>query len=222
MEAWDLADDQRFVVQRCVGEPCDAAEHTFSFIGRGVEVMKRSFQLETAGRYLFYAQRLASGAVGPLRVLDVKNQAGGFEAWFEGDLAVRVSFRAATRPLPGEAPTEVKEDAVEILHVSPEILTRGVPTEVTVDIRVHLDSHFSGTAMVGFNTSVSDVRTISEAASRPVSAGSQDLTLVVDVVPVDWGDRGNFEVGVYLLPPTEHPSALRPVATARQALEVVP
>ena len=133
---------------------------------------------------------------------------------------VKGHVRRTRERAPEADPGPSEADSVEILAVSPQPLTRGVPVEVTVDVRVSLESEFEGRVGLAFNRQ--EPTQFAWTDSRTVSAGTQNLTFILELVPVDWGDRGEFAVSVYLIPATDSRGKVTPLAYDRERLEVVP
>jgi hypothetical protein len=55
-----------------------------------------------------------------------------------------------------------------------------------------------------------------------VTPGTQRLTFVTQVAAVGWAGRDKFEIAAFLLPPTEARESVVPLASTREAIEVVP
>jgi len=220
LEILDLPRNQRFLANRC-GHLCNTSEVVFTVTGQGLADMKRSFGIEKTARYYFYLQQVdESGAIGPVPIAGLRTARDGFEVAFEGGATVRGHVQATRIAVPGVSPSEEEGDAIEILAVSPQPLTRGVPVEVTIDVRVSLESSFEARLGVGFNGQ--DPVRFTERDSRIVESGTQQITVITQVIPVDWGERGDFAVSVYLLPDAKGSGPLEPLASERQSLEVVP
>ena len=220
LEVHNLPENQRFLANRC-GPDCNTAETVFAVAGRDLDLMDRTFGIETTGRYYFYLQqRDESGAVGPVEILDVRNQDDGFIAEFAGGCSIKGSVRETSAPPPASPSDAPDGDDVEILAISPQTVTRGVPVELRVDVRVSLESAFEGQVGLGFNGQ--SPQRFAEASTRHVAAGTQQLTFITEVIPVDWGDRGRFSVSVYLLPREAGSGPTTPLAHKVQELEVVP
>jgi hypothetical protein len=98
-----------------------------------------------------------------------------------------------------------------------EGVTRGVETEFTVEVDVDLQSADEATARIGFNvTSPQQFRIFD---SRDLQRGRNRLTFTVKVVPVDWGDRGDFAVMVNIGPRTDT-KQFQPTASVTKAISL--
>ena len=111
-----------------------------------------------------------------------------------------------------------QSDDVRIVGLAPaEGVTRGVETEFTVEVDVDLQSADEATARIGFNvTSPQQFRIFD---SRDLQRGRNRLTFTVKVVPVDWGDRGDFAVMVNIGPRTDT-KQFQPTASVTKAISV--
>lgn len=220
LEVADLPRDQRFVASRC-GESCDTSVQVFALAGQGLPLMNRSFGVEETARYYFFVQRRdESGATGPMPITSFRPLEEGFEAMFEGGATVRGYLRQGTGTTPAAEPERSEGDSIEILAVTPPSLTRGVPTEIMIDVRVSLDSVSEADVGLGFNQE--EPGRFDWVDSRVVAPGTQQLTFITEVIPVDWGDRGQFSASVFLLPVREGSGRIRTLANDKLALEVVP
>jgi hypothetical protein len=95
-----------------------------------------------------------------------------------------------------------QSDDVRIVGLAPaEGVTRGVETAFTVEVDVDLQSADEATARIGFN--VASPQQFRMFDSRDLQRGRNRLTFTVKVVPVDWGDRGDFAVMVNIGPRTD-------------------
>jgi hypothetical protein len=120
----------------------------------------------------------------------------------------------------GSGAETARKDKISILAISPNPpLKRGVPIELTVDVEADLESTDAGTAEIGFNTdSPASFRMVD---SRKLQAGAQRFTFVVKVVPVDWGESGDFMVMVNM-GAVATGTSWRPTAAARRPLATEP
>ena len=220
LEIRNLPGNERFLASRC-GPDCNTAESVFAVAGRDLDLMSRTFGIDKTGRYYFYLQkRDETGAVGPVEILAVENRDDGFLASFAGGCTIRGHLRRTSAPPADPAAEAPGKDAIEILSISPQQVTRGVPVEITVDVQVTLESAFEGHVGLGFNGQAPERFT--EADTRTVAAGTQQLTFITEIVPVDWGDRGRFSVSAYLLPRAGGNGPTTPLAHEVQPLDVVP
>lgn len=119
------------------------------------------------------------------------------------------------------AQTQAGRDTVRIISVSPAApWTRGVPTEVHVEIEAVLRSADSGIVRLGFNTTDPNAWTNKQA--RDVHAGRQRVIFVAHTVPVDWGDDGIFSLLVTMLAKPLAQGPRRPIALDRERIGTVP
>jgi len=106
------------------------------------------------------------------------------------------------------------KDKVAILVIQPGgAVPRGVETEFTVDIQYTLETIEEGILTVGFNTGShgSRVNAFEEIESRVIKRGTDRISVKASVIPVDWGERGQFAVSVSIGPKRED-STWRPLA----------
>ena len=111
-----------------------------------------------------------------------------------------------------------QSDDVRIVGLAPaEGVTRGVETEFTVEVDVDLQSADEATARIGFNVASPQQFRIFD--SRDLQRGRNRLTFTVKVVPVDWGDRGDFAVMVNIGPRTDT-KQFQPTASVTKAISL--
>ena len=109
-------------------------------------------------------------------------------------------------------------DKIKITFVnSPEQITRGVETEITVGFEYTLESADEGEINLGFNTDKPNAFRMVE--SLIVQRGNGTAELKAKVVPVDWGQRARFTVLINL---SKHPHEARwkPLASDRKEIPV--
>jgi hypothetical protein len=109
-------------------------------------------------------------------------------------------------------------DKIKITFVSsPEQITRGVETEITVGFEYTLESADEGEINLGFNTDKPKAATMVE--SLIVRRGNGTGELKAKVVPVDWGQRARFTALVIL---SKHPHETRwkPLVSDRKVIPV--
>jgi hypothetical protein len=99
------------------------------------------------------------------------------------------------------APVANQTDDIRIVSLEPQgPVAAGVETEFTIWIDVDLESTDEAYVHVGFN--IDSPGTYRMVGSRELRSGRQQLRFVVSVVPVDWGDRGDFQVMANVGPAT--------------------
>jgi hypothetical protein len=106
------------------------------------------------------------------------------------------------------------KDKVAILVIQPAgPVPRGVETEFTFDIQYTLETIDEGVLTIGFHTGSHGSRpnAFEEIESRAIKRGTDRITVKARVIPVDWGERGQFAVSVNIGPKRED-STWRPLA----------
>jgi hypothetical protein len=90
-------------------------------------------------------------------------------------------------------------DKIRVVALKPsETVKAGVETKFTVEIEAELHSAKEGIARVWFNLkSPTGYRNVER---RDLHEGSQRITFVTTVTPVDWGARGQFTMVVNMGP----------------------
>jgi hypothetical protein len=83
-------------------------------------------------------------------------------------------------------------DDIRIVSIDPPVLSAGVETRLTIDVDVILETGEEAVVRVGFNVNSPDAFRMVD--SHDVQRGRQRVTFDVTVVPIDWGDRGDFAV----------------------------
>jgi len=76
-----------------------------------------------------------------------------------------------------------------------------------------------GVARIGFN--MSSPQTFRMLDSHNLQSGQQHVTFKVRVVPVDWGDRGDFAVLVNMGPQSDS-NPWKPTASVTKSIQVSP
>lgn len=85
------------------------------------------------------------------------------------------------------------EDKIKILTVtSDKPIVRGVEIELTVEIEYNFASGEEGKITIGFNTDTSNSYKVYD--SLKISKGSEKAILKASIIPVDWGEKGDFSV----------------------------
>ena len=115
-------------------------------------------------------------------------------------------------------------DKVAILVVQPAgPVPRGVETEFTFDIQYTLETIEEGVLTIGFNTGSHGSRpnAFEEVESRVIKRGTDRITIKAKVIPVDWGERGQFAVSVNIGPKREG-STWRPLAFKISGIPTAP
>ena len=111
-----------------------------------------------------------------------------------------------------------QSDDIRIVALAPvEGVTRGVETEFTVEVDLDLQSADEAAARIGFN--VASPQQFRMFDSRDLQRGRHRLTFTVKVVPVDWGDRGDFAVMVNIGPRTDT-KQFQPTASVTKVIPV--
>ena len=92
-------------------------------------------------------------------------------------------------------------DQIRITAIAPTgPVSRGVPTQFTIEVDADLQSATEGTARIGFHVDSPDSFHMVE--SHDLRAGRQQVTFKVTVTLVDWRERGDFAVLVNIGPKT--------------------
>jgi hypothetical protein len=109
-------------------------------------------------------------------------------------------------------------DKITILNVSsPSPVTRGVETEISVEVEYNFESNDEGVISIGFNTDNPTSYHMRENLN--IKRGAGTVTLKTKVIPVDWADRGQFTVSTILAKkPME--MRFRPLASTKKVIEV--
>jgi len=95
-----------------------------------------------------------------------------------------------------------------------------VPTLVRVQVEVTLTSLDSGVVRIGFNDRRLSGFALTDSAR--VARGVHRVTLQSEIIPVDWGSRGQLQVFVALGPPIPANHApWMPLVRTKQPLKVV-
>ncbi|MDQ8153755.1 MAG: hypothetical protein P3B98_03745 [Gemmatimonadota bacterium] len=145
-------------------------------------------------------------------------------------MLARLASRAARLPeiavyialSSGALPAQTQSDAVKVLSVEPQKFTRGVPTILTAQIEVSLSSIDSGIVRVGFNNRRIDAFDLADDVVVALR-GTHRVTLTFELIPVDWGARGQLRLFVAVGPRIDrNRGAWVPVATAKETLQVIP
>jgi hypothetical protein len=119
---------------------------------------------------------------------------------------------AATVPAAAE-----QTDDIRIVSIDPPVLSAGVETRLTIDVDVILETGEEAAVRVGFNVNSPDAFRMVD--SHDVQRGRQRLTFDVTVVPIDWGDRGDFAV-IANVGPRAPQSRWTPTASVRKTVPV--
>jgi hypothetical protein len=99
------------------------------------------------------------------------------------------------------APVANQTDDIRIISLEPQgPVAAGVETEFTIWIDVDLESTDKAYAHIGFN--IDSPGAYRMVGSGELRSGRQQLRFVLSVVPVDWGDRGDFQVMANVGPAT--------------------
>lgn len=139
-------------------------------------------------------------------------------------LTAALVFAAASVVLAVTSDQSASKDKVDILIIQPAgPVPRGVETEFTFDIQYTLESIEDGVLTIGFNTGSHGATATSfeEVESRKIKRGTDRITVKAKVIPVDWGDRGQFSVVVNIGPKRED-STWRPLAFKISGLATAP
>jgi hypothetical protein len=116
------------------------------------------------------------------------------------------------------------KDKVAILIIQPAgPVPRGVETEFTFDIQYTLETIEGGVLTIGFNTGShgSKPNAFEEVESRVIKRGTDRIVVKAKVIPVDWGERGQFAVAVNIGPRRED-STWRPLAFKISSIPTAP
>jgi hypothetical protein len=109
-------------------------------------------------------------------------------------------------------------DKIKITFVnSPEQITRGVETEITVGFEYTLESADEGEINLGFNTDEPKAATMVE--SLIVRRGNGTGELKAKVIPVDWGQRARF-TALVILSKHPHEPSWKPLVSNRKVIPV--
>jgi hypothetical protein len=108
-------------------------------------------------------------------------------------------------------------DDIRIVSIDPPVLSAGVETRLTIDVDVLLESGEEAVVRIGFNVSSPDAFRMVD--SHDVQRGRQRLTFDVTVVPIDWGDRGDFAV-IANVGPRATQTRWTPTASVRKTIPV--
>ena len=116
-------------------------------------------------------------------------------------------------------------DSIIVTSVQPSgPLHRGVPTKVSLELDVTLNSMDAGDLMLGFNTQ--GPKQYPRAANVPVKRGKQHVTLAATVAAVDWSSQGAkfaYVVNIRSVKPTADARGRSPgFGTVRGTIDVVP
>ena len=133
--------------------------------------------------------------------------------------ALLVMFAAlAVAACLGAANGAAAGDSVKVVSITAaEPVVRGVENEFTVEVEYKLESADEGEINLGFN--LDRPKGFKMVESHVVQRGAGTATLKARVIPVDWRERGRFQMLVNL---SKYPHAGRwsPLASERREIEV--
>jgi hypothetical protein len=108
-------------------------------------------------------------------------------------------------------------DDIRIVSINPPVVAAGVESRLRIDVDVILETGEEAVVRIGFNLNSPDAFRMVD--SHDVQRGRQRLTFEVTVVPIDWGDRGDFAVVANVGPKTPQPR-WTPTASVRKTIPV--
>jgi hypothetical protein len=109
-------------------------------------------------------------------------------------------------------------DDIRIVSIDPPgPVAAGVEARLTISVEVILETGEEAVVRVGFNVNSPDAFRMVD--SHDVQRGRQRLTFDVTVVPIDWGDRGDFAVIANVGPKAPQPR-WTPTASVRKTIPV--
>jgi hypothetical protein len=109
-------------------------------------------------------------------------------------------------------------DKITILNISfSSPATRGVETEISVEVEYNFESDEEGMISIGFNTDKPNSYHMREKLN--ILKGVGTVTLKAKVIPVDWVEKGEFTLLTIL---TKKPTGnrFRPSASVKKVIEV--
>ena len=120
-----------------------------------------------------------------------------------GTLIVLIALFGCDKKTTTGPAEEENGDEITILSVTPNSgLSAGILTAFAVAIEYVLASADSGEVQIGFNSDEVGRYAMITSAEILVERGTGNHTFNVNVIPVNWGAAGDFEVFVNL---SEHP-----------------
>ena len=113
-----------------------------------------------------------------------------------------------------------KKDLIRIVSIEPSgPVTRGVETEIAVEIEYTLESADQSSANIGFNSQDPNQFTMREHIE--IHRGTDRLKAKFTIIPVDWGRRGKFTMLANIGKGTQG-KPWSPTASTRHEFAVVP
>jgi hypothetical protein len=117
-----------------------------------------------------------------------------------------------------EGQTPGNSDKIKITNLyTAAPVTRGVENEFTVEVAYTFESTDEAEIGLGFNTDKPGAFKMIE--HRIVKRGSDTVTFKVNVIPVDWGEKGRFSVLVNISK-SPHEVPWKPSASDRKEIPV--
>lgn len=116
---------------------------------------------------------------------------------------------------------EMGDHTLHIVSVTPETVTEGGKVTIAVTVRYHLAGSSGAQVSVGFNTEVPN-EYISGVAPVVVEAGTGEVTIETEVVPVLWSEELNHFGVNAILSEYAHGTMWQPLVSQQQAITVEP
>lgn len=167
------------------------------------------------------------GTFGVILQIGPKRDASSWQPLANRGIAIPVEASPTPLPAavdpgpPSKADVSSFGDVVEVVGVEPPgAISRGVPTELTIDVSYTLASRDDGVLNIAFNSRSPNTYDVVE--HREVAKGSDRIQIKAKVMPVDWGELGTFQLWVGLGAPSSEKGEQRMTAVVTQDIPTSP